>query len=246
VVLLIVVIVFWSNGRLAGAYRRPTRVTPTGPFLEAFAVYMAAMVGLGALARFVLRERLVATWFVLVVLPFVFLWPLLRGIPRGELGSGLGWHRGRGFFREVGAGIVGYLAGLPVLAAGGAINARPPEVLRLRHVHPIVNELGGDGWKIFRLFLLAAVWAPIVEETMFRGATLPPLRGRLSLARGGGGRGGALCRDPPAGLGGVPCSAPSPSASPPSASGAARFIAPAVAHAINNGAVTLLLVLLLR
>lgn len=118
-VLLVVALVRWSRGTLAGAYRPATE--PTGPFLEAFAVYIAAMVGVAALLQWLLGERPASTWLLVVILPFVFLWPLLRGVSGGGLRAGLGWHRGRGFFREAGAGVIGYLAGLPVLAAGAVI-----------------------------------------------------------------------------------------------------------------------------
>ena len=42
--------------------------------------------------------------------------------------------------------------------------------------HPIQQEISSDPWSIVKLYLLAAVWAPITEETLFRGALFHHLR----------------------------------------------------------------------
>ena len=241
--LLVAALVRGIDGKMAAAYRPPAG--PTGPFLEAFAAYIAGMVGVSALARLLFAERVVATWFVIVVLPFAFFWPLLRGTSRPELRAGLGWQRGRGFWREVGAGIAGYLAGLPVLAAGAVVSLVLQRFSGSDTSHPIVNEIGGGGWRTLRLLLLAAVWAPIVEETMFRGALYHHLRGRLKWPLAAALVALLFAAVHPQGWAAIPVL------------GAIGFwfaalrewrgsvIAPATAHAINNGTVTLLLVTML-
>ena len=45
--------------------------------------------------------------------------------------------------------------------------------------HPIMNELRGGWAHVLAIYFLACVWAPVMEETMFRGALFNHLRGRL-------------------------------------------------------------------
>ena len=44
--------------------------------------------------------------------------------------------------------------------------------------HPIVHMLQGDGWHVLKLYGLACVFAPLLEEAMFRGALFHHLRRR--------------------------------------------------------------------
>jgi membrane protease YdiL (CAAX protease family) len=243
--LLITSLVRWIDGSLVTSYRPPDR--PTGPFVEAFAAYLAGMAAFSALARLLFAQRIVATWFVLVTLPAVALWPLLRGISRGELRAGLGWQPGRGAIREIAAGVAGYFAGLPVLAAGAVVTLVLQRFSGSDTSHPIVNEVvGGSAWRAVRLFMLAAVWAPVVEETMFRGALYHHLRARLPWPLAAGLVAVLFAAIHPQGWAAIPVL------------GAIGFwfavlrewrgsvIASATAHGINNGAVTMLLVMMLR
>jgi membrane protease YdiL (CAAX protease family) len=93
--------------------------------------------------------------------------------------------------------VYGYLSGLPLLigamivsivlffiwsaakaaASGGGAGGppAPPE-------NPVAELVGGAGTlQLVLLFLLATVWAPLVEETVFRGALFRHLRSRLPL-----------------------------------------------------------------
>ena len=241
--LLIAALVRWIDRRLVPAYRPPAG--STGPFVEAFAAYIAGMVGVSALAQLLFAERVVATWFVIVVLPFAFFWPLLRGVSRAELRAGLGWHRGRGLWRELGAGVAGYFATLPVLAAGAVVSLLLQRFSGTDTSHPIVNELGGSGWRTLRLFLLAAVWAPIVEETMFRGALYHHLRGRLPWPAAAGLVALLFAAVHPQGWAAIPVLGAIAFCFAALREWRGSIIAPATAHALNNGAVTLLLVSML-
>ena len=107
---------------------------------------------------------------------------VLRGVAWPELRRRIGWHRGAGLLREVGAGLLGVpvdaaftgaglLVTLAALAASGHTRA-PGE-----GAHPIVVELArGATSDAAILVLLGAVMAPIVEETMFRGVLYGHLR----------------------------------------------------------------------
>jgi membrane protease YdiL (CAAX protease family) len=242
-VLLVVAFVRWLGGGFATAYRSAT--APTGPFLEAFAVYLLGMVGIAAVVRRVVGDRAGATWFVIVILPTVFLWPLLRGVSRADLRAGLGWHRGRGFWREAAAGFVGYLAGLPVLLAGGMITLLLQRLSGSDTSHPIVNEVARGGWRTVQLFFLAAVWAPIVEETMFRGAFFHHLRARLPWPLAAGAVALLFAAVHPQGWAAIPVLGAIAMSLAAIREWRGSIVASAVAHAVNNGAVTLLLVSLL-
>jgi membrane protease YdiL (CAAX protease family) len=244
ITLLAIGILRWTDGRLVRRYRPPDG--PTGPFLEAFAVYIAGMVGLSALVRLVLGHRMIGSWFVLVTLPFVVLWPLLRGVGRADWRAGLGWHRGRGFWREAGAGFVGYLAGLPLLGAGAVLTLVLTRFSGSDSSHPIVNELAeGGGWHFARLFLLAAAWAPVVEESMFRGAFYHYLRGRFSWPAAAALVAVLFAAVHPQGWAAIPVLGAIAFSFATIREWRGSIVASATAHAINNGVVTVFFFLLL-
>lgn len=130
-----------------------------------------------------------AQW--LLVLPI--LWPLARGVRFRSLRKTIGWHSGEGVLKEMGAGILAYLAGIPILigaaitavvilfvweaikqAMGGAPSP-PPE-------NPVVEVIGGkDRWTMIAFVVLATTWAPIVEEAVFRGCLFRHARSRLGI-----------------------------------------------------------------
>ncbi len=171
--------------------------------LKGFLAVLAAVMGKGSEST-VVGVALVAQW---AVLPTV-LWPLLRGVSWSELRRLYGWHGTRrssdagaeglggggvvGVLREVVAGVVGYVACLPLLVLGVAVSLVVVLVQgMLRQMsgegpgapptNPIVELLGEmSGWHVVMLVLLATVWAPLVEETIMRGALFRQLRGRLA------------------------------------------------------------------
>lgn len=150
-----------------------------GPFLEAFALYLAGYVGLGFLLRSLQSDRQWVNYGIeLVWIAFASIWPLFRGVSWPRLRMGLGWHTGRGIFREAVAGILGYLSGMPLMALAIYCTIVLTKMSGAKPVHPIVFGAGGSrAAAIVGLYLLASVWAPIVEETMFRGALFHYLRG---------------------------------------------------------------------
>jgi len=78
--------------------------------------------------------------------------------------------------REVLAGLGGYMAGMPLLALAIYVSTLLAKMTGEKAVHPIVFGAGGGVWGMIGLYLLASVWAPVVEETMFRGALFHHLR----------------------------------------------------------------------
>ncbi|MDA0813082.1 MAG: type II CAAX endopeptidase family protein [Verrucomicrobia bacterium] len=116
------------------------------------------------------------------------------GFSRGSFGErtrALGLHSGRGIFREIGSGIVGYCCVLPITAIGGLVTLLLwwltsffPATEGAEPVtgHPI-GEMFFDASALtrFLLLLLAAVGAPLIEETMFRGVLHRGLRRSFSI-----------------------------------------------------------------
>jgi len=179
-VLLIVAIVLFSQGSIRRAYQ--PQAAPSQPFLETFAIYIGGFVVIGLLARFVLpaiRTHISLYYAAMLVPPALgLIWPLLCGVPRHAWKQAVGWHTGRGVFREIGLGFVGYIAGLPLMTLAFFLVMKLSRFAGANPTHPIIHELGGSSSQVLSILVLAAVYAPIVEETMFRGALFHSLRVR--------------------------------------------------------------------
>src|SRR5439155_1903072 len=94
-------------------------------------------------------------------------------------GRGFGCDSGRGAHIEVPLGIAGYLAGMPIIAA--ALFGITLPLVKFTHKtpsHPIQFDLAGSTSHVLMLYVLACVIAPVLEETMFRGALFHHLRRR--------------------------------------------------------------------
>jgi len=179
-VLATVAIVLLAKGRLRRRFAPPTPWT-AGPLVEAFALYLVGMIGLSLLLqRFYPTGHEIAPNFVIfVLLPIALIYLRLRGIPWRDVTSAVGWTTGHGALREMGAGVVGYVAGLPLLAIGYVLTYVLVWITGNVPTHPITEMPTDQSSAVVSLFLLAAVGAPIVEETMFRGALFAHLRNRL-------------------------------------------------------------------
>jgi len=177
-VLLILGIVFLSIGHLRLAYRP---APPLGPpvYLETFALWLL-MWFIVAFIWKLLRVQLssgVSETIMAIFSGAVALWPLWRGWSGPRLREELGWHTGRGALWEIGAGLVGYIAGLPIIAIGFSITALLVNKSESHPTHPIVREIARGGpLEILGIYLAACVLAPPLEETMFRGALYGHLR----------------------------------------------------------------------
>jgi hypothetical protein len=181
--LLVVGIILFALGHLRFAYRPGL---PIGPpvFLETFALWLVIFTGLSlAAAYWKLGGGLGAREAVLLVVSFVIaLWPLARGISWRQLRLDLGWHAGRGAGREMLCGLLGYIAGLPIIAVGMLISLVLIARAHQQPTHPIVFQIGhASALNIVGLYFAACVGAPLLEETMFRGALYHHLRRRWRL-----------------------------------------------------------------
>jgi membrane protease YdiL (CAAX protease family) len=183
--LLILLIVLFSLGharlKLQPAFRFDKPV-----FLEIFALWCLMFVLLSlAMSRWktghslLLQELAYLAGSILVAL-----WPLCRGYTFTQIRQSLGWYRGAGIVVEMGCGALGYLAGLPLIAAGFCIMLILSKIAHATPSHPIGEEFSGpmSFTKILSLLIVVSVAAPILEETIFRGALYFHLRRRWHVA----------------------------------------------------------------
>lgn len=168
-------------------------------FLEAFAIFaggfLLLMLSLSLLSRVVGDPtwltviQMCAQWMLLAA-P---LWPLMRGMRWHDFCRAIGWHKGKGVFREIGAGVLGYLAGLPLLALGIGITLGLVGIVTVLRQRAGLGEPPPPNNAVFELatsdsplvlilvFLLATVWAPVCEESIFRGSLYRHMRGRVGI-----------------------------------------------------------------
>ena len=173
--LLITAIVLVATGRLHRCYG-PASFQTTA-FLESFALYLPGFLIIEVLAqRFLRGPMIVGAILTLPWILFAALWPRLRGVSWEGLKGGLGWYSGQGVLREAASGVVGYMAGLPVIAMGALLAYVLASRTKTDMSHPIVFSDLRSAWGIVQIYLLASVFAPLVEETMFRGALFNHLR----------------------------------------------------------------------
>jgi membrane protease YdiL (CAAX protease family) len=159
-----------------------SRVIPPqapGPFVESFAIYLVGFIGLSLIIPLIARHypTLAWTWVLTIMIPVAIVWTRLRGLDWAEVLHGYGLHAGTGWLREIGWGVVGYIAGLPVLAAGFIVTLVLISISDAQPSHPIVEQIETTPARIAVLFFTAAIWAPVTEEIMFRGALFHHLRG---------------------------------------------------------------------
>lgn len=180
---LIVFIVRALSGKVRPTFEPPV---PGGSvYLETVAIFTSAFLLLQTVASLLSLELGTRLMCQILLVP-IALWPMARGVPFSTLRRQIGWHTGRGFWREVGTGIFALFAALPLVALAFAAMAALT-MYQMRHsgtvprnpVQQIVSQ--SSPAILVALFLLATLWAPLVEETMFRGALYRHLRGRLGV-----------------------------------------------------------------
>lgn len=149
-------------------------------YLETFVVFLGGflvlimmgplMFGIGAEASTgALAFQEVLAWGLAAT---VF-WPLVRGVPKGKFFWQVGLHRGEGVFKEAMCGVAGWMAGLP-LSMGVAIGLSfmaAEEVEGSPSGYPLFEPPATESPGLLVLMVLSTVvWAPFVEEMIFRGA----------------------------------------------------------------------------
>jgi membrane protease YdiL (CAAX protease family) len=150
-----------------------------GPiYLQSFTLYLSLLIGV--IVTFSLISWRPPMWSELLFLSAAviaaILYAISRGIPTPQLRRDWGLHSGKGIFLEMGAGIVGYLTGLPLLAIGALTASLLAKWSHTEITHPITAEFKDH---MLLMTFLAVVFAPITEELLFRGVFLSYLRSIL-------------------------------------------------------------------
>ena len=171
---LIAAIYFASKGKIRRQYI--PNANTRGIFLQGFAIYLVLFVMLGLTLRLAAVSNLNWEWLAWLIIPIVILWTV-RGNDSTDWRTALGWHTGRGWLKEAAAGIGGYLAGCPLMAIGLVMTILLMRVAGAPAANPVFTLLRGN---VLATYGLACVFAPVIEETMFRGVLFHHLRGRWS------------------------------------------------------------------
>ena len=157
------------------SYVAPRRATRDTVWLETVVILLAAVLASVFLSGHGVLS--VALYVLLMAVPF---WPRWRGMSSREWREGLGLHAERGVWREIGAGLLGYLTGFPVFVVGIVFTVLLARLTDGDAAHPAVDQAGGGPLGVVGLLLAATIWAPWVEETVFRGAFYRYLRSRTT------------------------------------------------------------------
>jgi membrane protease YdiL (CAAX protease family) len=175
-VLSITAIILLALGKFRRAYVPDPAVNTA--FLEGFALYLFLFLVLAFTLSALNLQRLSWEGLALLLIPIVMFWTARRGVSAPRRANGFGWHTGRGWFLEILAGLGGYFACFPILFVGFFITVQCVEASGAKPDHPLMHMLEGDRLHVLFLYGLASIFAPMLEETMFRGALFHHLRRR--------------------------------------------------------------------
>ncbi len=175
IALLVLAVIYWRKGKIRPDYVPAT--SPEASYLEAFALYLVLFIAIGLTGRVMGLASLNWNWLAWLIIPAAILWTKKRSRESVDWRSELGWYSGRGWLKESAAGIAGYLASLPFIAIGAAVSFILMRVTGATPHGPITQYLHGS---VLALYGIACIFAPVLEETMFRGILFRHLRARWS------------------------------------------------------------------
>lgn len=184
-VLLICWMVTAARDRIDFEMESPS--APSQVYYETFAIFclvfifgvMFSVAVLGETSPIALIVNQVLLWACATAV----LWPRLRGVPRMEFSSDMGLNRGAGFGREFLVGLAAFAVCIPfkfllALVIGviaGLFGSTEDPVGAPMYEEPLSNS-----WVLVVIAALGSVvWAPFVEECLFRGTLQTALRARL-------------------------------------------------------------------
>ncbi len=255
--LLIVFFIQWMDGQIPWALEPQTG---SGLYAETFAVWLGSYLALARLLAIVpgLSSLVSGGLAMLLSAGLALLWGRLRGRDWHTIRADLGLQPGRSVGQEMLVGLATYATILPLILASVVVVGFLSDLVKSgpggenpfapsgRPTHPIVRLILGPGWMVISIFITAAVIAPLVEELAFRGMLQRHLRGFLGRLTSAFAVGLVFAIIHPQGLLGVP--ALLAIAVPLSLAREWRgsLIASMTAHALNNAAVTTLLLVMTR
>jgi membrane protease YdiL (CAAX protease family) len=235
-------------------------------YAETFALWLIVFVilqlGLGALGEV---GHLPGMMTLSMILPLaVLVWPIVRGVTPRQVCYDIGW-RWKNPIVEASCGFMAYLATLPAIAVGFLLFLVLTVVAEssVEHdafapidgaPHPIHEEVAevGRTLPLLEIIVLACLVAPLVEETMFRGVLYRHLRDAtwrwpplVSIALAAGLNSFLFAAIHPQGLMAVPLLTALALGFSMARQWRGSLMAPMMMHAMHNGMVTSLLVLML-
>lgn len=185
VVAIIVIVMITQNG----VENSDDPHVPTTIYLQAFCVFALLfstylmlhvfMLGVEGAISLVVSQAI--TWSCALAA----LYPLLRGVKFRELLHDLGFIAPNGIPRELMIGVVGFVGGLPIDWIGARVGGIVDAILLGDSGSdagiPLYEAPMSGSWILVILGTISAcLWAPIVEETMFRGCLYRWCRVRLT------------------------------------------------------------------
>lgn len=200
IVMLVLAVVFGATGKLRASFVPPL---PGGSvYLETFGVFVGGFLLIqvvGAMLSLALPEdtAVLVSMGLQWTLVLTVAWPLLRGVPKETWREQIGLTAPRGVWREIGAGVMGYLAGIPMYIGAAAASmlllilrefvlavfqrGEPAPIIGPSGpVNPVFELVASQGLAgVIVLGSLVVLWAPLVEELIMRGALYRHLRSRL-------------------------------------------------------------------
>lgn len=220
------------------------------PFFETFTLYLVIMIAMPLVINRIapsLRGQNTIVFLALNLIMDVFLLglaalPVLKGDFNWKNWRELiGWTNGRGALKEIGAGFLGYTASLPLLAVGVLVMTAVRSLTGIEPdqaahpIYPLLQKFRDDPVAVGLMMILAVIGAPIIEETLFRGALHRGLRAKfrwpVSAAMGAA----LFAAVHPQGLIGFPLLFAIGLTLSGLREWRGSLIAPMVAHALNNG-----------
>lgn len=172
---------------------------PAGVYAETFAVWLLVFFGLQVVvesAPIPPDSGLFAGAVVFFISLLALAWPVVRGVSWADARRDIGLTLGRGGMLEPLYGVAAYAMMLPFLAVGvlvtlllmflaGAVMGAAPDTglgpfsPSGGPAHPLLGAAGTQWWTVIQMYLVASVAAPVVEEIMFRGVLYRNLRSGL-------------------------------------------------------------------
>jgi membrane protease YdiL (CAAX protease family) len=224
---------------------------PTSGFdprmLESFAVYMTITCSAIAWGLLNLPGGRVASLVAMAgSVVFAYMWPRWRGMGKFERAEAFGIARGQGVFWEIGCGIVGYIALLPIGAAALVTTVTLTKQFNTDTAHPISEMITAPIWIFLLVAAMAVIYAPITEELFFRGAFFGFLRTRLFWPIAAIVVGFIFAAIHPQGWAAIPVLGAIGVNLAILRQWRGSLIAPITAHALNNGTLILMMALALR
>jgi len=235
----------WRAGSLTFTLK-PVTKAEGGVMVEGFAIYLGLFLLAPTLLDFAPASALPWLRYAVgfVALGCGLVWPIWRGMGACEWHFALGLHRGKGWLREMHAGLLGWLAAVPILVLGMIAASWIADLTDVQPTHPIVDFFFGSPWVKWGAVLLAVIWAPVSEELMFRGLLFPGLSAWLRWFLGISMSAFIFAVIHPQGWAGVPAIMALAAVFSLLRQWRHSLIAPMTAHALNNGLICLLILLM--